>query len=58
MKVPVYIKSDRMASEDEVKAIWRAADCVCIDVDSTACTDEGIDELAKYLGVGKEVREL
>ena len=47
-----------MASEDEVKAIWRQADCVCFDVDSTVCKDEAIDELAKYLGVGDKVAEL
>ena len=54
-----YLKEiSKMASEDEVKAIWRSADCVCLDVDSTVCRDEGIDELAKYIGVGDQVREL
>ena len=27
----------------------------CFDVDSTVCTDEGIDELAAFLGKGEEV---
>jgi phosphoserine phosphatase len=40
---------------DKVKAIWRTADCVCLDVDSTVVVDEGIDELADFVGKGKEV---
>jgi phosphoserine phosphatase len=40
---------------ETVKALWRTADCVCLDVDSTVIVDEGIDELAGYLGKGKEV---
>lgn len=31
---------------------------VCFDVDSTVCLDEGIDDLAEYLGVGEEVKAL
>lgn len=46
-----------MSSQDEVKAIWREADCVCFDVDSTVCIDEAIDELATFLHVGVEVAE-
>jgi hypothetical protein len=30
------------------------ADAVAFDVDSTVCTDEGIDELAAFLGKGAE----
>ncbi|CDR32650.1 Phosphoserine phosphatase [Caenorhabditis elegans] len=41
--------------EEEVKRVWRKADAVCFDVDSTVCQDEGIDELAAYLGVGEAV---
>lgn len=37
------------------KRIWRNADAVCFDVDSTVCQDEAIDELAEFLGVGSEV---
>ncbi|XP_033098667.1 phosphoserine phosphatase-like [Anneissia japonica] len=47
-----------MATFDETKAIWKAADAVCFDVDSTVVTDEGIDELAKFCGVGEKVAEL
>ena len=31
---------------------------MCFDVDSTVCTDEGIDELAAFLGKGDEVAEM
>ncbi|KAK3287563.1 hypothetical protein CYMTET_4935, partial [Cymbomonas tetramitiformis] len=40
---------------DEVLAVWRGAKAVCFDVDSTVCVDEGIDELAAYLGAGEAV---
>lgn len=36
-------------------AALRAASAVCLDVDSTVCTDEGIDKLAAACGVGEEV---
>ena len=39
----------------EVLTMWRTADAVCFDVDSTVCTDEGIDELAAYCGAGEAV---
>ena len=42
----------------DMKAVLRAADCVCFDVDSTLIIDEGIDELASFLGVGKQVAQL
>ena len=35
-----------------------AAQVVCFDVDSTVCTDEGIDELAAFKGVGQAVAAL
>ncbi|XP_043718754.1 phosphoserine phosphatase, chloroplastic-like [Telopea speciosissima] len=41
----------------EVLEIWQSADAVCFDVDSTACLDEGIDELAEFCGAGKAVAE-
>lgn len=41
--------------EEDTKRVWRKADAVCFDVDSTVCQDEGIDELAAYLGVGEAV---
>uniref|UniRef100_A0A8R1DZ43 Phosphoserine phosphatase n=1 Tax=Caenorhabditis japonica TaxID=281687 RepID=A0A8R1DZ43_CAEJA len=41
--------------EEEAKRVWRKADAVCFDVDSTVCRDEGIDDLAAFLGVGEAV---
>lgn len=40
------------------KEVWRKADAVCFDVDSTVCCDEAIDELARYVGKTKEVSEI
>ncbi|XP_022658385.1 phosphoserine phosphatase-like isoform X2 [Varroa jacobsoni] len=45
-------------TEAQTKAMWRAADCVCFDVDSTVCMDEAIDELARFAGLDKEVADL
>lgn len=39
------------------KEVWRHADAVCFDVDSTVITGEGLDELAGFCGRGKEVAE-
>ncbi|KAF5190748.1 Phosphoserine phosphatase protein, partial [Thalictrum thalictroides] len=41
----------------DVLEIWRNADAVCFDVDSTVCIDEGIDEFAEFCGAGKAVAE-
>lgn len=41
----------------DVLELWRNADAVCFDVDSTVCLDEGIDELAEFCGAGKAVAE-
>ncbi|XP_074589548.1 phosphoserine phosphatase, chloroplastic-like isoform X2 [Curcuma longa] len=49
-----YRKSE--PAEDVLK-IWRSANAVCFDVDSTVCLDEGIDELADFCGAGKVVAE-
>lgn len=42
-------------TEQRARHIWKHADAVCFDVDSTVCENEAIDELAEYLGVGEEV---
>ena len=47
-----------MLSEIKLKKLWRNADCVCFDVDSTVCTNEAIDELAELCGVGTKVQDL
>lgn len=43
---------------DNIIKIWRTADAVTFDVDSTVITEEGIDELAKFCGKGKQITEL
>ena len=45
-------------TEAGMKELWKRADCVCFDVDSTVCTDEAIDELATFVNVGDEVAHL
>lgn len=47
-----------MSSESTIREIWRHADAVCFDVDSTVIREEGIDELAKFCGKGEEVKKL
>ncbi|MBA2479290.1 MAG: phosphoserine phosphatase SerB [Planctomycetes bacterium] len=46
------------APSPAVLAVWRSAQAVCFDVDSTVSPDEGIDVLAAHAGVGAEVAEL
>ena len=41
-----------------VLALWRQAQAVCFDVDSTVSPDEGIDVLAEVAGVGQQVADL
>lgn len=38
--------------------VWKKADCVCFDFDSTVCMEEGIDVLAEFCGAGEEVSAL
>ncbi|QDZ23796.1 phosphoserine phosphatase [Chloropicon primus] len=37
--------------------LWKRAEVVCFDVDSTVCSSEGIDDLGDYLGKGEAVAE-
>jgi phosphoserine phosphatase len=46
------------AGEEEARAIWKMADAVCFDVDSTVIQEEAIDELAKFCGKGDEVAKM
>ena len=51
-------KRRRQMMKMEKEAVGEALksfECVCIDVDSTACVDEGIDVLAEAAGCGEEV---
>lgn len=43
---------------ETVLEIWRTADAVAFDVDSTVCIDEGIDELGEYVGAGEKVARI
>lgn len=47
-----------MATLEETKQLFRTADAVCFDVDSTVITEEGIDELAEFCGVGEAVAQM
>jgi phosphoserine phosphatase len=49
-------RPDTLMSEDLAKSVWREADAVCFDVDSTVVRVEGIDELAAFMGVAEEVK--
>lgn len=55
-QTPTKVK--QAAAMNVCKDIWRMADAVCFDVDSTVCCDEAIDELAKYVGKSKQVSEI
>lgn len=48
----------KMSSINEIKEIWKIADAVTFDVDSTVIQEEGIDELAKFCGKGDQVTSL
>ncbi|CAK7323400.1 unnamed protein product [Dovyalis caffra] len=48
---------DNTLPSKDVLRLWRSADAVCFDVDSTVCLDEGIDELAEFCGAGKAVAD-
>lgn len=41
----------------KAKGIWKRAQAVCFDVDSTVATEEGIEVLAEYCGAGAAVRD-
>lgn len=48
----------RFAAEELARRTLRQADAVCFDVDSTVCTTEGIDLLARCYGVEEAVANL
>ncbi|XP_011260007.2 phosphoserine phosphatase isoform X2 [Camponotus floridanus] len=47
-----------MVNSNKIINIWKAADAVTFDVDSTVTREEGIDELANFCGKGEQIREL
>ena len=48
-------KNNNREPSEDVIALIRSSSAVAFDVDSTVCVDEGIDELAAFLGKGDEV---
>ena len=54
----LYLFFSTMATLSDMKEVFRRADAVCFDVDSTVIKEEGIDELAKFCGVGDAVTEM
>ncbi|XP_075490931.1 phosphoserine phosphatase, chloroplastic-like [Primulina tabacum] len=48
---------DNTGPSKEILEVWRAANAVCFDVDSTVCLDEGIDELAEFCRAVKAVAD-
>nr|CAD7461065.1 unnamed protein product [Timema tahoe] len=47
-----------MSTKEEVQVLWKNADAICFDVDSTIIQDEAIDELAKFCGRGADVAKI
>ncbi|KAK7172321.1 hypothetical protein R3I93_004594 [Phoxinus phoxinus] len=47
-----------MTTAADAQELFRRAQAVCFDVDSTVIREEGIDELAKFCGVGDAVTEM
>ncbi|XP_043784877.1 phosphoserine phosphatase isoform X1 [Apis laboriosa] len=47
-----------MANLNELRSIWKNADAITFDVDSTVIQEEGIDELAKFCGKENDVISL
>lgn len=54
---PTLSQFQNTSPSKEVLKLWRSANAVCFDVDSTVCVDEGIDELADFCGAGEAVAE-
>ena len=52
------LQEQKEALLQKAQQVWRTADAVCFDVDSTVINEEGIDRLAELAGVGKEVSEM
>lgn len=48
----------QMTDLNKIVNVWKTADAVTFDVDSTVTTEEGIDELANFCGKGKQIAEL
>lgn len=47
-----------MTTKDDVVTLFKQADAICFDMDSTVCTGEGIDDLALHCGKLEKVKEM
>jgi hypothetical protein len=47
-----------LLTKDDIRSVLSGCQAVCFDVDSTVITEEGIDQLAAFKGVGAAVAEL
>jgi phosphoserine phosphatase len=47
-----------LSPKERAMQVWREADAVCFDVDSTVIQDEGLDQIAEHCGVGDKVKEM
>uniref|UniRef100_A0A0K8SR14 Phosphoserine phosphatase n=2 Tax=Lygus hesperus TaxID=30085 RepID=A0A0K8SR14_LYGHE len=57
--IPPSLNCPRSTCQNmDPRHLWKNADAVCFDVDSTVIREEGIDELAKFCGKGDEVAAL
>lgn len=50
--------NENLIASGLVRRMIRSAQLVCFDVDSTVITEEGIDKLAEFKGVGQQVSDL
>ncbi|CAL4114081.1 unnamed protein product, partial [Meganyctiphanes norvegica] len=50
--------ANRLPSKKVCQTVWRNADCVCFDIDSTVIEDEGLDQLGKFCGKAEEIRKM
>ncbi|CAF0927516.1 unnamed protein product [Brachionus calyciflorus] len=48
----------RLIDKSNIFELWKNADCVCFDVDSTVCRNEAIDDLADFVGLGNPVQQI
>lgn len=44
--------------KEDILTVWKNADAVCFDVDSTVIQNEAIDELATFCGKSDEIKAL
>ena len=59
MIIPRHFAAIRsIGVNEEIQKLIQDSEAVCFDVDSTVITEEGIDSLAAFKGVGQQVADL